>query len=85
MENELYKMIEQFIPVEFLREDMNSEVSELENQLSPTEIAEQIWNLPEGLRKELSEAIEFQDFEHIERLLGLLPDTPAYFQVNIEL
>jgi two-component system sensor histidine kinase/response regulator len=82
LENELLAMIEQFIPVEYIRDEKDDNFYTVDDEISSTEIAQRIQELPEKFRKEISEAIEFQDFEQIELLIAQLPKTDLYHQVQ---
>ncbi len=91
LEDELLMMIGEFIHVEYIRDEDEEEggedgaTSSTKVELSVTDIAKLIQELPDQIRVELSEAIEFQDFDLIQRLLGQLPRTSQYIQVENDL
>ncbi|MBS1538295.1 MAG: PAS domain S-box protein [Bacteroidetes bacterium] len=85
LENELFELIKAFIPIEYIREN-NAKESVLEtDEVSISDLVQLIRELPDRQRKELSEAIEFQEFERIELLLDLLPDGTSYTQLAVTL
>ena len=85
LENELYTMISTFIPVEYIYEEQHNETTFSSDNSSADEIAKYVRELPDNLQAELSEAIEFQEFEKIERIIKLLPDNSSNHKLRSSL